>query len=540
MRSMWWAFGWLLILGGVPSQPIWAVTYEVGPGRALEAIGDVPWEALAAGDSVRVFWREEPYREEWVICRAGTVEKPIVVSGVPNSEGLLPVIDGRDATTRSALNFWNEPRGVIKIGGANAPVDTLPGYIVVENLDIRSGRPPYTFTGRDGVTEYVRNCAAIFLEKGEHITIRSCILRDCGNGLFASHDAHDVLVEGCYIYDNGIEGRIYEHNNYTEAFGIVFQYNRFGPLRKGCLGNNLKDRSAGTVIRYNWIEGGNRQLDLVDSGSEAFIADASYRSTFVYGNVLVEFEDFGNSQICHYGGDSGDLSRYRKGTLHFYHNTVISTRSGNTTVLRLSSNEESCDFRNNLVYVTEPGSRLALSNSAGTIDLRHNWLKSGWVQGRGDLTGSVRDLEGNLTGGDPGLEDFENRKFELRASSPCVDKGTDLAPGAGDHPALREYQPDRQGRPRPVEGKPDLGAYEYATARADFDGNGRIDFADFLLFALAYGHRAGDAGWRAAYDLNGDGEIGFGDFVIFAGVYGREVAGGGRPLRLLDLAVRLR
>jgi len=41
MRSTWWTFGWLLILGGVLSQPLGAVTYEVGPGRAREAIGDV-------------------------------------------------------------------------------------------------------------------------------------------------------------------------------------------------------------------------------------------------------------------------------------------------------------------------------------------------------------------------------------------------------------------------------------------------------------------------------------------------------------------
>ena len=31
----------------------------------------------------------------------------------------LPVIDGRDAVTRTALNYWNESRGVIKVGGAS-------------------------------------------------------------------------------------------------------------------------------------------------------------------------------------------------------------------------------------------------------------------------------------------------------------------------------------------------------------------------------------------------------------------------------------
>ena len=75
--------------------------------------------------------------------------------------------------------------------------------------------------------------------------MRNCALHDCGNGFFASSQSSDVIVEGCQIYDNGIEGSIYEHNNYTEARGIIFQFNHFGPLRTGCPGNNLKDRSAG-------------------------------------------------------------------------------------------------------------------------------------------------------------------------------------------------------------------------------------------------------------------------------------------------------
>ena len=122
-------------------------------------------------------------------------------------------------------------------------------------------------------------------------------------------------------------------------------------------------------MRYNWIEDGNRQLDLVDAGTSALYDDPSYRETFVYGNVLIEGDGEGNSQIVHYGGDSGDTSRYRKGTLHFFHNTVVSERTGNTTLLRLSSNGESADVRNNVLYVEAQGSRLAMLNSSGAARL---------------------------------------------------------------------------------------------------------------------------------------------------------------------------
>jgi hypothetical protein len=339
-------------------------------------------ESLQPGDTVLIYWRSTPYQEKWVICRQGTAIAPITVRGVPGPAGELPIIDGNGATTRSALNYWNEVRGVIKIGGANIPADTLPQYVTIENLDIRSARPPYTFRAANGSTQtYGSNASTIYIEKGENIVIRNCVLHDSGNGFFvASSDAvasRNILVEGNYIYDNGNVNSIYEHNNYTAAIGIIFQYNRFGPLRVGCLGNNLKDRSAGLVVRYNWIEGGNRQLDLVDGEDSSLIRnDVSYGSTHVYGNILIEPDGAGNRQIAHYGGDSGVTANYRKGMLYFYNNTVVSTRTDRTTLLRLSTSSEHCDFRNNIAFVSAAGSTLSLLDDTGVIDLTHNWFKT--------------------------------------------------------------------------------------------------------------------------------------------------------------------
>ncbi len=128
------------VLWGLPVAG--ATIYAVGPGQPYAAIGEVPWESLAPGDTVAIHPRVEDYHEKWVLCRVGTAAAPIVVRGVPGPAGELPVINGIDATTRPQLNFWNEDRGVVKIGGANNPPDTMPAHIVLENLDIRSGRPP--------------------------------------------------------------------------------------------------------------------------------------------------------------------------------------------------------------------------------------------------------------------------------------------------------------------------------------------------------------------------------------------------------------
>ena len=82
-----------------------AVNYEVGPGMSYENIGDVPLESLNPGDSVLIHYRTEPYCEKWVIARSGTASDNIVFSGVPGSEGEIPVIDGRNAVTRLERNI---------------------------------------------------------------------------------------------------------------------------------------------------------------------------------------------------------------------------------------------------------------------------------------------------------------------------------------------------------------------------------------------------------------------------------------------------
>ena len=166
---------------------------------------------------------------------------------------------------------------MVKIGGASVPPDTLPAHIVIENLEIRSGRPPFTFTNHSGGVEtYASNAASMYVEKAEHLVIRNCVLHDSGNGLFiGAYDGatQNILVESNHIYDNGIENSYYQHNTYTAAIHLTYQFNRMGRLRDNCGGNNLKDRSAGLVVRYNWIEDGNRQLDLVDAEDSAVLVD---------------------------------------------------------------------------------------------------------------------------------------------------------------------------------------------------------------------------------------------------------------------------
>ncbi|OYW40497.1 MAG: hypothetical protein B7Z35_01080 [Hydrogenophilales bacterium 12-61-10] len=434
-----------------------AAVYDVGSPKGFADIGSVPWEKLAAGDVVRIHWRAQPYHEKWVLSCRGTEAKPIIISGVPGPEGQLPVIDGQDATTHAQLNYWGQERGVVKIGGSNATAVAIPGHLVLENLDIRGGRAPFTFKGRRGVTAYSKDAASVHVEIVDHLVLRNLVLHDSSNGLMVSAKSKSVRVERCHLYDNGNPGTITEHNAYTECDGIVFEGNHFGPLREGCAGNNLKDRSAGLVVSYNWIEGGNRQLDLVDAtGNPVLNASPAYRQTHVYGNVIIEREGDGNNQIVHYGGDSGKTAGYRKGVLYFYHNTVVSTRSQPIALFRLSSEEETVECFSNVLHASSKGKFLSLMCKLGLLKLGKNWLTQGWVPSVDEFTGKIETLAASEQGADPGFVSLKDQDFTLASMSPCFGAASDLP--AGLPTVLRRYIRHQQMEDLPAEGQRNLGA----------------------------------------------------------------------------------
>ena len=60
-------------------------------------------------------------------------------------------------------------------------------------------------------------------------------------------------------------------------------------------------------------------------------------------------------------------------------------------------------------------------------------------------------------------------------------------------------------------------------ADADFNGNGEVEFNDFLLFVKKFNTRQGDDEYEARYDFDGDGAVSFADFLSFVGVFGQTV-----------------
>ncbi len=405
----------------------------VGPSQRYASISDVPWETLGPGDTVRIFYREEPYREKIVISGDGTEEEPIRICGVRGPNGERPVLDGdmakNDPDDQSAYGSYRPMEGLAMVLLWNRDFDRKVHNIVIEGLHIKNAKKTFDYRRMDGsLDRYEEGAACIRVQAGDNIVIRDNELENCGNGIFTMSQEYNeasltrnILIEGNYLHGHGEAGSYLQHALYIQSIGAIYQFNRFGPNTPGSLGATLKERVAGSVIRYNWFESGSsRVLDLVeveDAASWYIVdeylkslggarpdpdrlekvraAEAAYRKTYVYGNFI---DHVGSktiaSSLIHYGYDN-DPALARKGTLYFFNNTMsIRQDRSDSWRLRLfdiylydetkgTPAEERVELFNNIIYFTNEtaGSEaayLCLGRASGTIDLGVNWISDDW------------------------------------------------------------------------------------------------------------------------------------------------------------------
>lgn len=471
--------------------------YEVGPGKAYETISDVPWEQVGAGATVRIHWRAEPYAEKFAIAGQGTEDQPIRICGMPGPDGQLPTITGDGATTRASIDYGDpvlEQLGIILI--SRAGYWESPSHVIVEGLHVTGGHDQYSFRDVNGQSRaYSPAAACVRVQEGDHITLRGNLITDCGNGLFViskpeneSKLTTDLLLESNYLQDNGIVGSDRQHSSYVQAVGATYQYNYFGRPRAGSTGGNIKDRSAGLVFRYNWVEGGKRILDIIEAEDygiwvmesayleslggaapdPAVLAkvkawEKMYRQSYVYGNFLKSVGSTDSAMIVHYGHDS--VPRYtRKGTLWFYNNTILilsdQPDSWKVRLMDLSTAEETAEVFNNVMHLQSetPGeiaSGLYMTRYAGQVNLGKNWVTQGWLQGEGQVSGA-----GNVIEGDTAPVDTDN--MLPVAGSQAIDAAQPPSSGVPDaHAVTREYLPPTGSKARTMMGAgDDLGAAE--------------------------------------------------------------------------------
>jgi hypothetical protein len=401
------------LLGAFQGPPV----YDVGPGQPFPTLSSVPWGSLPPGAVVNV--HSGTYREKLVISSRGTSDAPITVRCAPGATE-KPVIEGTMATTAASMPrlpyLTNEDRGLVVVGrNSTQAYSYKPGYLVIEGLDFRNANPLTSYTTRTGeVRPYASNAAGLWIQCGEHVTVRRCSFTGSGNGFFVSSGAEeallsrDITLEQSYFANNGNAGSDRHHHSYCAAIGMVYRGNIYGPLREGSLGMALKDRGAGTVIEGNDFRGRFKiACGIEDPEDNRSIAlDPAFALTVVEGNWFRNTKGDG-AFFLHFGGDTGIYSIYRP-YLRFRFNNVVINRDQaelyRLILIRADTNAQRAQVEGNNVWLSPltPGAKppeLSLLQSAGTVTLGANRFPAGWRAFRSGVvpTGTVTGAE-NVSG----------------------------------------------------------------------------------------------------------------------------------------------
>jgi len=474
--------------------------YQVGPGRDYTELESVPWELLRPGDTVRIFWRDTPYYGKVLLAAKGTAERPVRVCGVRGPEGQRPQIDGRGAVTRPQLleeygsradvRLIHESRSIVVFKPLVSPSDawtSYPSFIQLDGLAIGHAHPDYSFVDAAGATRrYTDFGACVWIDRGHDITIADNEISDCQMGIFSkSTDDGDfavtrnIRIAGNSLWGHGIVGDVHQHTTYLQSVDLVVEFNHYGALRSGASGSSAKDRSVGAVYRYNLIEGGAHAIDLVEAEDfpSTALANAAYRSTFVYGNLITK--DGGQGSFIHYGGDHFGSSPgerwgepiFRKGTLYFSYNTIIATGT-EAWLFQLSTTEERAEVWNNVLVfrptVRQKNLRMDQEvgpgwTGGGVLDLGRNWISSGWQDSDAyhEVGGQVIGTENLIVSANPPID---LATFEPLSGSSILDAAVAGPVAAHDHPPLWQLRIDPSGirveSRSAVSGASDLGGVE--------------------------------------------------------------------------------
>ena len=499
-----------------------ATTYNVGPGKALTSLFDVPWKTLQPGDTVNIYPKAGGYHEKIQVSASGTAAQHIIIRGMPDPvTGALPILDANGAVEDPTTD-WRAPilssYGMITVSPRKSVyVYGQPGvsFVDIETLDIRNAYytadNSITYTDQTGtVRKWDGFACGVYVEWALDFTLRGCEISNCGNGFFANskngsaQSSARLLIEKNYFHDNSLPPTVdpvtgevlsngyHEHHIYTECAGITIQFNKFGRLHPGAHGCAIKDRSSGEVIRYNefdMLEQSNVLALLDPQGGAGYIEQQPrYLDSYVYGN-LVTIENYASDTDLFWWGAYNSTSQYpalHRGTLYFYQNTVV-VHHGKVGLFFLPSTSytgssptlENVDCRNNIFYVdstfqSSPYNALhwftgGATNGGGDINLGVNWVSPGVVKDLpfhaygGALNGVANLITGDAgSNNDPHFVDMIAHDYRAMAVANTIDAAGPLAPAAlPAYDDTMEYVAPQGSKMRVLQGaRNDLGALE--------------------------------------------------------------------------------
>jgi hypothetical protein len=362
--------------------------YEVGSGKTYTTISSTPAIIGVPAGTIMRIWNTDTtglspstYHEYYQVRNSGTPTQPIIVCGVPDALGNLPIIDGANATGQSGISPYAAGYGIMntEVPGAYGYWQSGPviSYISFTGLHLRNATPNFTYTPPSGgaAQPWIVGASCVDLRAGAYIDMSGNDMDTCTNGFFTSENSNsgwsiitqNITVMGNHIHGSGWAGDSTEHQVYFQSFYGLVEGNRLDNYSTTAQGGNVKWRGVEGLFRYNYLGPGPlRDFDLVENQDanpyvtlEGYLGNpgdtncddsfyclgdtaganilAAYQESaqkdFVYGNVISSSNS--DEYEIHYAEDHDGQMADRDGVLYFYSNTmsnaqvVFDTNSGN-------------------------------------------------------------------------------------------------------------------------------------------------------------------------------------------------------------------
>jgi hypothetical protein len=342
--------------------------YEVGSGKAYTTLSSTPAiSGIKPGTIIRI-WNTDTtganpsiYHEYYNIQNNGSATQPIILCGVPDSSGNLPILDGTNATAQSGVNI-NADDGLIILFPAHTPYGYWqdgaagPNYVSITGLHLRNAKSDLKRydPGSGSLNNWSNFTGCINWRSGSYVDISGNVMENCSNGIFSAENDSNAwasITQNLTFMGNHVLGSgdpnypVTTHQAYLQTYYGLIEGNLLDNPSEfdGC---QVKWRGVEGIFRYNMLgDGAQRLFDLVDNQDgpayitfEKYIGDGlpgygdtaganviaayqeSFQKDFIYGNEM-----FGTSSeaAVHYAGDQGTPGLFnRNGVLHFFSNTL--------------------------------------------------------------------------------------------------------------------------------------------------------------------------------------------------------------------------
>jgi hypothetical protein len=342
--------------------------YEVGAGKQYATIASTPaltgftpgtilriWNTDTTGSSPSVYY------EYYNVQNSGTPTQPIIVCGVADSQGNLPIMDGTNATAQSDVDTA-AGGGIITLWpGANhygywQSGSLGPNYVSITGLHLRNANSTLNYypPGSGSETAWGNFTGCVNFRSGSYVDISGNELDNCSLGMFSDdndNNAWATITQNLTFMGNHVQlagdpgDPSGTHEEYAQTFYTLFEGNRID-TPTAYVGSMVKWRGVEGIFRYNYIgDGGQRLFDLVENqDGPAYVTFEQYFATGLYGygdmagaNVIAAYQEseqkdfiYGNEMLgtsaqaqIHYAGDQDvDGLWNRNGILYFYSNTL--------------------------------------------------------------------------------------------------------------------------------------------------------------------------------------------------------------------------